>query len=42
VKSVSKEQLDFYSRDSFVSVERAQSVIPLKLTSLSDGLKKSL
>lgn len=37
-----KEILDFYSRDSFVSIERAKSVIPLELTPLRPGLQKSL
>lgn len=37
-----KELLDFYSRDSFVSIDRAQSVIPVDLTPLRPGLQKSL
>lgn len=37
-----KELLDFYSRDSFVSVDRAQSLIPVALTPLRAGLQKSL
>lgn len=39
---LSKERLDFYSRDSFVNMERAQSIIPIQLTPLQEGLKKSL
>lgn len=37
-----KELLDFYSRDSFVSIDRARSVIPVTLTPLRTGLQKSL
>lgn len=39
---LSQELLDFYSRENFVSNERANSVIPVPLTSLCEGLKKIL
>ena len=40
--AAAKELLDFYSRDSFVSVDRAQGVIPVSLTPLRLGLQKSI
>jgi uncharacterized protein YbjT (DUF2867 family) len=41
-KPLSPEHLDFYSRENFVSTERANAVIPVRLTPLRDGLKKIL
>ncbi len=41
-KLLPEDVVDFYSRDTFISKERADKVIPLTLVSLRDGLKKIL
>lgn len=39
-KKLPEELVDFYSRETFVSKERADAVLPVQLTSLREGLKK--